>query len=161
MLAGCARVQVWQKPESGFGRSSTVTVIEEGGTLSGAVMQLEALLAQNGYRVISSASAMSSQQELNFHRDVVDTDGGETESSALKRVTTVSADYIARIGFQGGGFRASVFEVNTGEIVATASYQPSSMFDGKRLAEILAVFVDTLSGNVVEAVPWRRRRRGL
>jgi hypothetical protein len=149
MLLGCSSaVHVWQKPGTSFGLGSTVTVMVEGEDRLGAAAMLEGLLGQRGFNVISASVA---QQTLELRQDVAKTVDGETASSTLGRVITVSADYVIRVqytvrsGVSFGRFSASVIEVSSGQVTATSSFESMSNVD-RGTASVLTEFVSRLGG---------------
>ncbi len=149
---GAPRVIV--RPNSGFSHRSTVLVTTSGSDEEGVQEKLESALFQRGFNVISSGM---SGTELRYSETTIETNSGINTRGSVAGVTEIPAAYALRFtyrtraDFPAGrvfeGFNATVVEMKSGQIVASAEFS-QGQFSGKTIDAVIREFVSELSQQI-------------
>lgn len=156
LIFGCAgTVNVSVKPDTSFTPKSTITVVSSGYDPLGVQGKIEHLLMSRGFEVVSEAVARDKVK----YQDKIKSDApGQSEAEAsLERVQEVRSTYILRFSYSyrsdiphGNVFRnftASVVDLNTGKVVASADFSQGD-FGSRSVSSVLEEFVNKLTVSV-------------
>ena len=160
LIFGCAltgTVFVSVKPNTSFTPKSTITVVCQhyswGRYHDPLKVQgrLERLLMSRGYEVVSSAVA---SDKIKYEDKIRRNDNGREAEASLERVREFRSIYVLRFDYDSYAlkecfehFTASVVDLRTGEVVASADYSPHTgdpMFGCKSTSSVLEEFVNKL-----------------